>query len=1326
MLKPDRLENLKRWLFGAFLLITIVVYLIVPFDAVRWSELPYPGFTLGPNLVLSNSVTNTTPYPDGTLPLNYPERLTAVDGLSLTTNQQFYDYLARKAPGDTITLLAEQPHNSLVISTSEIPSRSITVPLVAYGAGRFWSQFWLYYFMGIFGLFLGVAVLWYRLDDPIAQKFYLYTTGSALCLGLVFDQQTTAHFLHFWLFGIAFLSAFNFSLALSFPRPLWPKQSWLGQAIYIPSVIFFFWLEAWLNSPDPWAFYWINNFVSLYFSLFSMFSLAIVVYHGFFSTSSLVRQQGRLVLLGAFLGFLPLLLYMAKVILRLPGMDWLRPEVFVPAIVLYPAAIGYVIARSRSVDLNMMAQQGLSFGVVSFVLVGLLTLIFSGLSLVLEFDSPLVLALVVFSLTLFLIPVRLWLQRGMDQYLLREPTRFNVLLRRYNRELTTAVDTSQVLEMMNQYIANAIPEAVAHIYLLDQEMESYSQSNGDANSPVWYPDSPLIQVLAKQHVPIDLADELSWPVELLPHKDLLHSWQTALIAPLTKGEELLGWINFLPKSNGRSYTPSEINYLAALADQSLIALERANVVKRLEVRVKELDMLAQFSQALNYTIVLDDLLELIFINYQRLLDIPNFFVALRSTASQHVYWAFYLENEERYNNREGITQLVDDPRIHEVVNTGQMLSGKDNDGRIWLIAPLNAGAATLGSLYTYYPTAQRRLRQKEQQLFSLFADRAAIAIDRLQTQTQLSVRAQELESINQITLSLTSTLDLGKLLELILDKAIELLNTEAGTFMLMTEDTGELEFRVARGPASQNLVGKRLPVGTGLAGTVAQTGRPVLVNHAQEDKRWFANVDARTEFQTRSILTVPLLRQGVVLGVLQVINKNNGAPFDEDDQRLLTAFAGQATVALENARLLAQTDQALEQRITELYMLQQLDRDLNAILDVEQVLNITLDSALRICNGTAGAILLVNDEGHATLPVVRGYDDTFVGRLGSDRAFSGGIVGQVIETGKPHVTGNVHEIEGYVPASYNTHSQLTLPILHKQKTLGAIAIESDRFNAFDPYITETAIRITNHASVAIANALLYEQVNDANQAKSEFVSMVSHELKTPMTSMKGYTELMLSGMTGTINDQQRRFLETIAVNIKRMTNQIQDLTDISRIETGRLRTIFAATAFANIISDTLPSIQAQYDEKGTELTIDLPPDLPLVWGDKERLVQVMTNLLSNACKYSPAKTQVQVRLWAENKIIKPDMSPVPMVFCAVQDSGYGISQEDQRQLFTKFFRSPDPNVRKSAGTGLGLSITKGIVELHNGRIWVESELGKSTTFFFCIPQASPHQDKSSD
>jgi signal transduction histidine kinase len=395
-------------------------------------------------------------------------------------------------------------------------------------------------------------------------------------------------------------------------------------------------------------------------------------------------------------------------------------------------------------------------------------------------------------------------------------------------------------------------------------------------------------------------------------------------------------------------------------------------------------------------------------------------------------------------------------------------------------------------------------------------------------------------------------------------------------------------------------------------------------------------------------------------------------------------------------------------------LLQQLDRDLSTTLDLDHVLNLTLSRMLSIYQGVAGSIVLVNEAREIYRMVAQGYDETFdESKIGADK----GLIGQVIHSGQPHNAPNVHEESRYIAANFNTHAQMTLPFINKQELIGVIAIESDVIGKYSEEDLQTAVRITNHAAAAIANAILYDKVNEANQAKSEFVSMVSHELKTPMTSLRGYTDLLLSGMTGDLTEQQRNFLEIMAANIRRMSQQIQDLTDISRIETGVLHIELSPTSFVNVVNETMQTVKGLCDEKGIRVHLQMPDELPPIMADKGRMVQVLTNLLSNACKYSPPDTDVTVSFMPRMVADEDTGEMQAMVWCCVKDNGYGISETDLERLFTKFFRSEDPNIRQAKGTGLGLSITKGIIELHGGEIWVESKLGEGTAFQFTIPQA---------
>ncbi|MCA9980135.1 MAG: GAF domain-containing protein [Anaerolineales bacterium] len=736
-------------------------------------------------------------------------------------------------------------------------------------------------------------------------------------------------------------------------------------------------------------------------------------------------------------------------------------------------------------------------------------------------------------------------------------------------------------------------------------------------------------------------------------------------------------------------------------------------IDTLHDRVTELKMLGQYSEALSFTINFQAILTLIYTNCQDVLNSRDFYIYLPDVHTDQIYTAFCVEDGVRQREKESPRNIIQNGRVSVVIEMGQVHEHLDTHGRFWLTAPLNAGADTAGALQASHKELNTRFTEEQKELFASLGTRTATAIEKWKTNQQLQLRAQQLETLNDVIRFINSEQDVDRLLNLILEKAIELLNVEAGSLMLRNQDTGELEFVVVHGPTSKELVGTRLPLGKGVAGKVAQTGKPIRVNNVADDSYWFSGVDDDTQFHTRSILTVPLVRQQIVIGVLQVINRRNGAPFVKTDEILLTAFAGEAAVTLENARLLQQTDAELQERVRELSLLQSLDRDLNRTLDIQQSLTLTLNWMMRLFDATAGSIVVFNEDGSVLSHRNQGYDNPNLPQAYdyTQNNFPG-IIGQVLQTGKPHLAEDVTAVEGYLPSALNTQTQMTIPIINERRLLGAATIERNTAHAYDEKDLDAAVRFIEHITVAITNALLYAEVKVANEAKSEFVSLVSHELKTPLTAIRGYTDLMLTGLTGAVNEQQQEYMGTIVSNVNRMMTLIQDLTDISRIETSQLTVRLQPIPFANVVSETVAGIQSMAKNKNIDIDLHMPSDIPLVLGDHNRLVQVMTNLVGNACKYSPPDTKVDVMV----RCGQNDKGQA-VVWCEVRDHGYGIAPEDQQKLFSKFFRSADPNIRQSSGTGLGLFITKGLIELHGGELQFESELNKGTSFTFSVIEA---------
>ncbi len=269
-----------------------------------------------------------------------------------------------------------------------------------------------------------------------------------------------------------------------------------------------------------------------------------------------------------------------------------------------------------------------------------------------------------------------------------------------------------------------------------------------------------------------------------------------------------------------------------------------------------------------------------------------------------------------------------------------------------------------------------------------------------------------------------------------------------------------------------------------------------------------------------------------------------------------------------------------------------------------------------------------------------------------------------------------------------------------------ITVLTENFNKMAETLSESYASLEEKVKQRTQElAVARDDAVEANKSKSEFVSVVSHELKLPMTSIKGYSDLMLSGATGQLSEGQISFLTTIRNNVNRMATLVSDLTEISRIESGNLRIEPRAVPVWDAIDEVVALTKTQVAEKNQTLTVDIPHELPKSWCDRNRFVQIITNLVSNANKYSPEGARILVQAVRVGDMIQ----------IKVQDNGYGMTLEDQQSMFNKFFRSGDEKVREAPGTGLGLSITKNLIELQGGKIWFESEFRKGTTFYFTVP-----------
>ncbi|RME41933.1 MAG: PAS domain-containing sensor histidine kinase [Chloroflexi bacterium] len=252
--------------------------------------------------------------------------------------------------------------------------------------------------------------------------------------------------------------------------------------------------------------------------------------------------------------------------------------------------------------------------------------------------------------------------------------------------------------------------------------------------------------------------------------------------------------------------------------------------------------------------------------------------------------------------------------------------------------------------------------------------------------------------------------------------------------------------------------------------------------------------------------------------------------------------------------------------------------------------------------------------------------------------------------------------------------------------------------------------VYNQAGSIIGRISVFRDVTaerEADRMKSEFVLMVSHELRTPLTSIRGFTDLMLGEEAGPLTSDQQEFLKIIKSNADRLVALIDDLLDVSRIESGQIALNFRPIDIEQIIRDVASSIQPLLNRKRQSLTIETPAGLPAAWADPNRVTQILVNLVANAHKYSPEDSGITIRAQVDRDEL----------VVSVSDTGPGIKPEDQVHLFNKFYRAGRPTGYRSGGTGLGLSIARSLVEAHGGRIWVDSTVGQGSTFSFTLPVA---------
>jgi len=442
----------------------------------------------------------------------------------------------------------------------------------------------------------------------------------------------------------------------------------------------------------------------------------------------------------------------------------------------------------------------------------------------------------------------------------------------------------------------------------------------------------------------------------------------------------------------------------------------------------------------------------------------------------------------------------------------------------------------------------------------------------------------------------------------------------------------------------------------------------------------------------------------------------------------------QAKMIVRTDLQLNKTQQELDKKINGLYTLHELGRNINMTFDVEEVFKSVKENFIHRL-GFEKFLIIILDEETKKLECKRyiGFSEEDISKI-KEKIEEIPHFKNIMKEGKPILVERPEvatQMEKEIGELLKLRSFIIVPIYLKEIIVGLIIIGNESLFS---RVTEGDIEIisilANQIAQGIENSRLYEQLwhshqelelrvkertkelaraneelKRLNQIKSEFVAAVAHELRTPLTSIKGYASILSMGKLGELTPEQKERVERIDRHSTELAKLINDLLDISRIESGKIGMEIKEISLTQLLKDILDLINPQAEEKNIEINLKIKDNLQTIFADYDHIRRVFINILGNAIKFTPPKGRIDISIYKEDSFIRTDIS----------DTGIGIAPEDLPKIFTEFFRADNPINREKKGTGLGLSLCKKIVEAHKGKIWVDSTLGKGTTFSFIIP-----------
>ncbi len=809
---------------------------------------------------------------------------------------------------------------------------------------------------------------------------------------------------------------------------------------------------------------------------------------------------------------------------------------------------------------------------------------------------------------------------------------------------------------------------------------------------------------------------------------LLPLTRSEVALPLTSRGQLIGAMT-IQSAKPAAFSHDDVTAMQAMADQLANAIENAHLHETQRRQLTELAALYEIGRAITAVLDQRELAQVVHQQISRFIDATIFYIALWNPERGTIRLPVVIEREQHFYDQEiGERGLVGwvlhqgkPLLINEMDRAGAMPPGVESitigaaHPSSLVIVPLTIGEQVIGAL-SVQSEQVNAYSQQDIDFLSAVASQVAIAVENARLYEQERRRAVQSSLLNKMARQANAILSPKRLLPTVAQTIHQHFGYDSVLLMLVDDRSKSLYLGGKAGTwADATPDNYRQPMNVGIMGWVARTGKPLLVNNTSLDERYFAPFP--DHHRASSELAVPLRIGNVTVGVLDLQRKQPNS-FDEQDTYTAQTMAEQVAVALQNARLYAET----RRRAEELSALNTVAARLGRSLELQEVLDGATEAVTHMLSIEASGISLV-DEKNAEL-VLRAQRGLRFSHLGMRVPLGKGLSGEVVRTGKVLVTGDVSRDPRLAVSDFareQVQAMVLVPMHSRGKVVGVLSAMSHTRHRFVQREITLLLAIANQVGAAVENAQLYEEVREhaldleeayarlqeLDKMKDEMIQNVSHEMRTPLTFVKGYVQLFLDGQLGPVTDIQRNSLEVVARKTDHLTRLVSDIVTLQIVSAETLNR--QPIDLAQLAREALEDCRAEATEADITLQADIPEGLPLVLADGPRISQVFDNLLANAIKFSLDGGTIRMRVREEGNFLRTEIS----------DSGIGIPADQLTRIFDRFYQVDGSAQRRFGGAGLGLAIVKLIIESHGGKVAVKSQLRKGSTFSFTLPKANP-------